>query len=78
MDRQALAVGAAAARHLQRHRIVPGIVVCVRRALRRTVRRTIAKVPVPARDAAAGSVREPHRQRRLARSCVRREVRCRR
>ena len=78
MDRQGLAPGAAAARHRQRHRIIPGIVVRVRWALRGAVRRTIAKVPIPARDAAAGPVRELHRQRRLARSCVRCEVRRRR
>src|SRR5438034_676984 len=72
VDRQGLAPGAAAARHRQGHRVIPGIVVRVRWALRRAVRRTIAKVPVPARDAAAaGPVRELHRQRRLARSCAR-------
>src|SRR5207249_102805 len=74
-DRQTLAVGAATATYRQRHRVTPRSVIRVRRALRRTVRRTIAKVPIPARDAAARLVRALHRQGRIARGRVGREAR---
>src|SRR5207247_55218 len=75
LDRQTLAVGAAAAAYRQRHRVTSRSVIRVRRALRRTVRRTVAKVPIPACDAAARLVRALHRQGRIARGWVGREVR---
>ena len=75
MDRHALAIGPAAARHRQHHRVIPDVIVSVSRVLCAVVRCTIAKVPIPSRDAAAGTVGELHRQGRVARTRVGAEIR---